>query len=137
MRQPAISTARIPRPVQTLIYPRERLSSQLDECLLRPATWETDPGGCGKTALVPSYIDSSKLLCLWYQIDQRAGDIATFFPYLGLAAKQAAPRRRKPLPLLTRGYLLGITKFTCHFFEELITKQNDLPYYWNSNLTND
>ncbi|MEE8546956.1 MAG: BTAD domain-containing putative transcriptional regulator [bacterium] len=122
MRKPVISTAKIARPVQKEIYPRERLFSQLDEGMSRPVTWVTGPGGCGKTTLISSYIESRKLPYLWYQIDQGDEDIATFFYYLGLAAKQAAPRKKKPLPLLTREYLLGITEFTYHFFEELFTR---------------
>ena len=122
MGQPVISTAKIARPVQTDIYPRDRLFSILDTCLARPLTWVTGPGGSGKTTLVSSYIDSRELPYLWYQIDQGDTDIATFFYYLGLAAKQAAPRKRKPLPLLTREYLLGITEFTYQYFEELFTR---------------
>jgi len=120
--RPGISTAKIIRPALTEIYHRERLFSLLDDCLKRPVTWVAGPGGSGKTTLVSSYIDSRKTPCLWYQIDQGDADIATFFYYLGLAAKRAAPRKKKPLPLLTREYLLGITEFTYHYFEELFSR---------------
>ena len=61
--------------------------------------------GSGKTALTASYLDNGKFPCLWYRMDEGDGDIATFFYYLGLAAKKASPRKRKPLPLLTPEYL--------------------------------
>ena len=41
---------------------------------------------------------------------------------MGLAVKKAAPLKRKPLPLLTPEYLLGIPTFTLRFFEELFSR---------------
>ena len=52
-------------------------------------------------------------------MDEGDADLATFFYYLGLAAKNAAPRYRKPLPLLTPEYLLGVPVFAKRFFEQL------------------
>jgi ATP/maltotriose-dependent transcriptional regulator MalT len=86
--------------------------------------WVSGPPGCGKTTLVSSYIEARKLPCLWYQIDEGDTDPATFFYYLGLAAKRAAPRKRKPLPLLTPEYLQGISTFTLRYFEELYDRLN-------------
>jgi len=68
---------------------------------------------------VASYLDARELSCLWYQIDQEDTDPATFFYYLGHAAKKAMPRKRKPLPLLTPEYLQGIPTFTLRYFEDL------------------
>jgi len=41
---------------------------------------------------------------------------------MGLAAKKAAPHKRRPLQLLTPEYLLGIPTFTLRFFEELYSR---------------
>jgi LuxR family transcriptional regulator, maltose regulon positive regulatory protein len=55
-------------------------------------------------------------------MDAGDADLATFFYYLGLAAKNAAPRNRKPLPLLTPEYLQGIPVFAKRFFEQLAAR---------------
>jgi DNA-binding SARP family transcriptional activator len=88
----------------------------------RPVIWVTGPPGCGKTTLVASYLDTRKLPYLWYQVDAGDADPATFFYYLGQAVKRAAPRKRKPLPLLTPEYLQGIPAFTQRFFENLYSR---------------
>jgi ATP/maltotriose-dependent transcriptional regulator MalT len=41
---------------------------------------------------------------------------------MGLAAQRAAPRKRKPLPVLTHGYLPGLPVFTRRFFDELFAR---------------
>ncbi|MDZ4384321.1 MAG: hypothetical protein U0940_02435, partial [Nitrospirota bacterium] len=91
---------KVTRPVVTEVYPRKRLFDLLDRAKNRPVIWVTGPPGCGKTTLISSYIESRGLPCLWYQIDEGDKDLSTFFYYMGLAAKKAAPRRRRPLPLL-------------------------------------
>ena len=81
--------------------------------------WITGPPGCGKTALVSSYIESRRLPCLWYKVDDADADIGTFFYYLGLAAGKAVPRKKKPLPLLTPDRLPGLSVFAKKYFEDL------------------
>jgi DNA-binding SARP family transcriptional activator len=81
--------------------------------------WITGPPGCGKTALLSSYIESRRLPCLWYKVDDADADIGTFFYYMGLAAGKAAPRRKKPLPLLTPDRLPGLSVFAKKYFEDL------------------
>jgi LuxR family transcriptional regulator, maltose regulon positive regulatory protein len=104
------------------IVPRERAFRLLDEGRHRPAVWVASPAGSGKTTLVTSYLASRNIPCLWYKVDNGDSDIATFFYYMGLAAKKAAPRFRKPLPLLTPEYLLGIPAFARKFFEILFAR---------------
>jgi DNA-binding SARP family transcriptional activator len=116
--------AKITNPVLKGISPRQRLFRHLQDSRDRPVTWVTGPPGCGKTTLIASYLDSYKIPSFWYKVDEGDADIATFFYYMGLAAKKAAPHKRKPLPLLTPEYLLGITTFTLRFFEELYSRLN-------------
>ena len=66
-----------------------------------------------------SYLEARKLPGIWYQVDGGDGDPATFFYYLGLAARKAAPRNRKPLPLLTPEYLPDLPGFARRFFRQL------------------
>jgi len=117
---------KITRPTNRNILLRERLFSQLDEaCKHSSLVWASAPGGSGKTTLISSYLQSRKQNALWYQIDE--GDInpATFFHYLGLAGKKAAPRRRRKLPSLTAEYMQNLAVFTHRFFEEMISRLGD------------
>jgi hypothetical protein len=91
----------------------------LDKARKTPLLWITGPPGCGKTALVSSYIESRRLPCLWYKVDEADADLATFFYYLGLAAGKAAPRKRKRLPLLTPERMPGLSVFAQRYFEDL------------------
>ncbi len=104
------------------IYLRKRLFKALDEARSRPVIWIAAPGGAGKTTLVASYLKERRLPCLWYQIDQGDSDIASFFHYMGIAAKKAAPRYKKPLPHLTPEYLAGLPAFTRNYFRELYNR---------------
>jgi len=124
MKKEHASIAKITRPKVKGIFPRKRLFDLLDDSRNHPVTWVSGPAGCGKTSLVASYLDERKLPCIWYQVDEGDSDIASFFYYIGLAAKKAAPGRRKPLPLLTPEYLLGIPTFTLRFFENLCGRLN-------------
>ena len=87
-----------------------------------PICWISGPGGSGKTTLAASYIEQRSLPSIWYRLDQGDSDIATFFYYLSLAAKKAAPRKKRPLPLLTPEYLGGIPVFSRRFFEDLCSR---------------
>lgn len=112
------SIAKITRPAVSDVLHRKRLFHLLDNARKRPVVWIMGPPGSGKTTLVTSYLQASRLPCLWYQVDAGDADIASFFYYLGLAANRAAPRN-KPLPLLTPEYLTGLPAFTRRFFEGL------------------
>ena len=115
-------SAKITRPTLSGPVQRERLFTLLDGRKNKPITWVSAPGGSGKSTLVASYLDARKLPCIWYQCDEGDADLATFFYYMGLAAKKAAPRFRKPLPLLTSEYLAGIPVFTRRYFEQLYSR---------------
>ncbi|HAK59531.1 MAG TPA: hypothetical protein DCO77_03980, partial [Nitrospiraceae bacterium] len=114
--------AKITRPRLPRVFRRERLFSLLDHDRELPVTWVSGPAGSGKTTLVCDYLDARNLPCLWYQMDERDEDIATFFYYMGLAAKKAAPRIKRPLPLLTPEYRAGIPTFTQRYFENLCSR---------------
>jgi DNA-binding SARP family transcriptional activator len=101
---------------------RNRLFELLDACLERPVTWIFAPAGSGKTTLAASYLSGKKLPHIWYRADKGDGDIASFFYYMGLAAKRAAPRHYVPLPLLTPEYMMGIPTFTLRYFENLYSR---------------
>ncbi len=110
--------AKITRPRLSAVLYRERLFSLLDSGRTRPIIWVTGPPGSGKTTLVSSYLDARALSSLWYQVDEGDADIATFFYYMGMAA----PKKRKPLPLLTPEYLQNIPIFTRRYFENLYSR---------------
>lgn len=107
-----------PRPGR--LYPRERLFNLLDKTRQNHrVVWVSAPGGAGKTSLATSYLSARKLPIFWYQVDRGDGDIASVFYYMSLAARRAAPRHRKPLPVLTPEYLADIPTFTRNYFREL------------------
>ena len=66
------------------------------------------PVGSGKTALAASYVETRRRPSGWYQLDARDGDLATFFYYMALLARQVAPARRGSLPVFTPAYRAGI-----------------------------
>jgi len=111
--------AKVTRPVPAGFFPRKRLYRLLDRSRKSPLLWITGPPGCGKTTLVSSYIESRRLPCLWYKVDEADADLSAFFYYLGLAARKAAPRRKRILPLLTPDRLPGLTVFAQRYFEDL------------------
>ena len=117
--------AKITRPRLPGTYPRKRLYMLLDQARNVPITWVSGPPGCGKTTTVSGYVEARRLRGIWYQVDGGDGDPATFFYYLGLAGREAAPRYRSPMPHLTPEFLPSLNAFTHRFFEDLLGRLND------------
>ena len=117
--------AKLARPQVSNAVLRHRLFTRLDEAQERPIVWIHGPPGAGKTTLLASYLAARKRSGIWYQIDSGDSDPASFFYYLGLAAAAKAPRKRRPMPLLTPEYLLDIEGFTRRFFRELCARLGD------------
>jgi len=123
--KPSPKLAKLTRPQASNAVLRDRLFKSLDEAQKRPIVWIHGPPGAGKTTLLASYLAARKRSGVWYQIDGDDGDPASFFYYLGLAAAAKAPRKRRPMPLLTPEYLLDIEGFTRRFFRELCARLGD------------
>ena len=119
MKQWDASLVKITRPRVVGIVQRERLFRRLDEGEDTPVLWVSAPAGAGKTTLVASYLESRQLPCIWLRMDEGDSDIATFFYYLGLAVKQALPRKRSPLTPLTPEHLPTIALYVRRYFEAL------------------
>lgn len=98
MTVPRILPPKVTRPVLCGSLPRERLYRQLDESRDRPVIWVAGPPGCGKTTLVSGYVDARCTPCVWYSVDERDADLATFFHFLGLATQRARSKDRDARP---------------------------------------
>lgn len=116
------ATAKIKRPALAKVFSRKRLFNLLDGKRNKQVIWVTGPPGSGKTILVASYLEAFKLPNIWYQLDAGDADIASFFYYMSIAAKTAAPHKRKSLPLLTPEYLHGIPAFSRRYFENFYSR---------------
>ena len=114
-----ISLAKLSMPRSAKGIVRPRLHNILDEARTSSAVWIVSPGGAGKTTLTATYIAERQLPYLWYQMDKDDADPATFFYYLGLAAKQSRPGQEVFLPLLTSEYLHDIPGFARRYFRQL------------------
>jgi hypothetical protein len=101
--------AKLSRPRLHQAVARGRLFAVLDNARTLPLVWLAAPPGAGKTTLVATYLQSSELPAIWYQVDPGDADPAAFFYYLGLGAAHGTSRRKpRALPLLTVEYQIGI-----------------------------
>lgn len=101
------------------VLPRPRLFERLDGIAPASAVWVSGPAGCGKTALLASWLRERELPALWYQIDAGDGDPATFFHYLSQAASRLSPKNAAEFPRFSPEYLPGLDTFARRFFEAL------------------
>ena len=122
MTQPKSRLAKLTPPTLPVVLTRARLFRVLDRARTRPLTWIAAPAGFGKTTLVASYLKARRRPVCWYRLDEGDADPATFFHYLSLAAKSLVPKIRRPLPVLTPEYALGLPTFTRRFFQELCAR---------------
>lgn len=113
--------AKITQPRLFGASPRTRLFVRLDELRARPLVWVAGPPGAGKTTLVASYLEARGLTGIWLQADRADADPATFFYFLGLAAKHSAPGS-KALPLFRPEYQSEIGAFAHRFFRGLFER---------------
>lgn len=123
MTTSAASLAKLSRPRLFEALARERLFSLLDMLRQRHSVvWVSAQAGAGKTTFVASYLAARKLRGIWYQVDSGDADPATFFYYLGQAAKTLLGRAKTPLPLLTPEYLPNLAGFTRVYFRDLFAR---------------
>jgi LuxR family transcriptional regulator, maltose regulon positive regulatory protein len=116
------SIAKITRPDSVGLIPRKRLFDLLDRSWDSSIIFATGPPGSGKTSLIASYTDVQKIPCIWYKIDEGDSDVATFFYYMGMAAKKITPPKKKSLPVFTPEYIHEASLFSRRYFEELFTR---------------
>lgn len=118
--------AKLTRPRLHKALARDRLFALLDEAgEHKPAICVVGPPGAGKTTLVASWLDARGTPGIWYQVDGGDADLATFFYYLGEAAKPFSRKGQRPLPLLTPEYLADIGGFSRRFFRTLFSRLPD------------
>jgi len=123
MARKAPQLAKLTRPRLHKAVARERLFAVLDEAREhKPAICVVGPPGAGKTTLVASWLDARGIRGIWYQVDPGDADLATFFYYLGEAAKPFSRKGQRPLPLLTPEYLSDVEGFSRRFFRELFVR---------------
>lgn len=118
-KQPRL--AKLTRPRLHRAVARERLFDLLDGMRQHPVIWTAGPPGAGKTTLASTWLETTKLPCIWFQMDSGDADPATFFYYLRTAAS-ALLTGTKPLPLLTAEYLSDIDAFARRFMRELFRR---------------
>jgi len=98
---------------------RGRLYALLDELLGASHLWLAAAAGSGKTCLAASYLRARSRPHLWLQLDAEDGQVATFFHYLGLAARGLASGRNLRLRPLSPEYRTDLKTFSVRYFETL------------------
>lgn len=115
--QPVIPKITRHRPAPN--YHRTDLYNLLDELSSRQLIVVSGPPGTGKSTLIATYIESRKLSSVWYRVDKADNDLATFYYYLGIAAREAKSHDKPAMPHLTPGISEGNIAFAKRYFREL------------------
>ncbi|MEO8754495.1 MAG: hypothetical protein ABI624_17630 [Casimicrobiaceae bacterium] len=118
MARPAPPLAKLARPDASGLVARDRLFESLDRTGQNRLAWVSGPGGAGKTSLVASWLARRGTRVVWYRVDAGDSDPATFFHYLGIAARQADRKKRWRLGHLTPEYLAGLDDFARRYFRD-------------------
>lgn len=117
-----IAFAKTTRPVVSSAVPRERLFAQLDGAPGRTVAWISGPPGSGKTTLAASYVEARHMRSLWYQVDLDDADIATFFHYLGHAARKLDGGRARDFPAFVSPEGAELAAYARKFFRHLFAR---------------
>jgi len=121
-RQHGTAFAKTTRPVVGAAVARERLFARLDGAPGRSVAWISGPPGAGKTTLAASYIEARRMQSLWYQVDADDSDIATFFHYLGHAARKLDEGRAREYPVFSGSEGTELATFARRFFRQLFSR---------------
>ena len=119
MEENLASTSKVTPPDIPEVITRQRLFDMLDHVGHCHVTWISATAGSGKTTFAANYLAKHSIPCLWYQMDERDGDIPTFFYYLRMAAQRALPQMETALPLLTQDKHENPVLFAQNYFEDL------------------
>src|SRR5262245_30950288 len=118
----SVAFAKTTRPAIGSIVPRARLFSRLDGAPGRTMAWISGPPGAGKTSHAASYVEARHWRVLWYQVDADDADVATFFHYLGHAARKLGGDGPAELPRFAPQYSGDVALFARKFFRELFAR---------------
>ena len=119
--QRGIAFAKTTRPVIGSVVRRESIFARFDRTDGWTVAWISGPAGSGKSTLAASYVEARNLRCIWYQIDPDDSDAATFFHYLGHAARRFEGSRPRELPAFSPQYADDVASFSRRFFRQLFS----------------
>jgi ATP/maltotriose-dependent transcriptional regulator MalT/DNA-binding SARP family transcriptional activator len=122
LKPQSVAFAKTTRPAIGSAMPRERLFARLDGTPGRTVAWISGPPGAGKTTLAASYIDARRYRCLWYQVDADDADVATFFHYLGHAARKLDAAAPLELPGAAALQDVDLASLARSFFRRLFAR---------------